>query len=419
MKIRDKDDELPKPFPRGSKLWFCYKHPITGKWLSTTTKCSVGKEVEATRFIAAFMKELASGVVPFVGPETVAAYAGTWLDKRTNASARDDRTRIEKHVLPRIGRMLLAEVKPRHIDDLVMALRGEGKLAPRTIRGIAGLLHTMFKRAVKEELIATNPVQMERGTLPKKVDKDPTWRPQAIYSRDEVERLISDPRILPDRHVLYGLKSVGGGMRHGEAARLRWRDYDTEAKPLGRIALGQTKSGVPREVPVHPTLAKLLAQWKLSGWEATFGRRPTTDDLIVPTRNMTERQPAEAQEALVHDLELLGLRVEAGQKRKRRGHDLRRSFITIARTDGAIDSWLRWITHGPSADMMDVYSTPPWEVLCREMAKVNIQLREGEEIVLSPEVLAECLQRQQSAKKRWKNKQTKATPTGFEPVLPA
>jgi hypothetical protein len=46
-------------------------------------------------------------------------------------------------------------------------------------------------------------------------------------------------------------------------------------EPLGALNLGETKSGVPRQVPVHPTLAKVLAQWKLSGWSSgTDANRP-------------------------------------------------------------------------------------------------------------------------------------------------
>jgi integrase len=229
---------------------------------------------------------------------------------------------------------------------------------------------------------------MERGTLPKKVDKDPTWRHEAIYTREEAELLVSDPRILVDRRVLYALKFLGGGMRHGEAASLTWRQYEQAAEPLGRINLGKTKSGAPREIPVHPTLAKILALWKLSGWEETYGRKPTADDLIVPTRNMTARKPAEAQEALIADLQLLELRVRAGKDRNRRGHDLRRTFVTLARTDGAIDGLLRWVTHGSSTDMMDLYTTPPWASLCAEVAKLKIELREGKLIELPAELLA-------------------------------
>ena len=386
---------------------------------------------------------------------TVAEYAEAWLKKRTNANAGDDRTRIEHHALPTLGPMRMDEVKPRHLRDLMLALRAAGRLAPRTIRQVSGLLHTMFKSAAIEEVIAANPVQYERGTLPKKVDKDPTWRHQAIYTRTEIEALISDTRILADRRMLYALKSLAA-LRHGEVAGLRWSQYDANAQPLGAINLGQTKSGVPRAVPVHPTLAKLLATWKLSGWSATYGRKPTAEDFIVPTRNMTEANPLgtardanESQRQLVADLSLLTFRTRAGKRMNRRGHDMRRTFITLARTDGAIDGLLRWVTHGPTSDMMDVYSSPPWAALCTEVGKLKIALREGALVMLdAPPAPARWLKTEDGRTARkdararssagWptggqrtsatRNSDPQplvaaallmATPTGFEPVLPA
>lgn len=409
-------------YARGGRLYMRVKgDSVPGKWDSKPTPFAVGQEREAKRYATKAQETIdarhASGATSTV--LTVRQFATQWLAKRTNVTAADDRARITNHVAPRIGSMAIADVKPKHIDDLIMALRDEGKLAPRTIRSISGLLHTMFKRALKEELIVVNPVQMERGILPKKVDKDPTWRHEAIYTRAEAERLLSDPRILADRRVLYALKFLGGGLRHSEAARLTWAQYDADAKPLGRIALGKTKSGVPREVPVHPTLAKVLAAWKLSGWNETYGRTPTPEDFIVPTRNMnsdnprgTARDATEAQRQLLADLELLGMRTKAGEKRKRRGHDLRRTFITLARTDGAIDGLLRWVTHGPSSDMMDVYSSPPWEALCAEVAKLKISLLDGALVPLATDLATGP----RSTTKRWRKV---ATPTGFEPVLPA
>lgn len=169
---------------------------------------------------------------------SVTEYAKAWLAKRTNVTAADDRTRINLHVLPVIGPMRMDEVKPQHLRDLMLALRAGGKLAPRTIRQVSGLLHTMFKSAKIEELIVSNPVDYERGVLPKIVDKDPTWRHEAIYTRGEIETVISDERILPDRRVLYALKSLAA-LRHGEAAPLRWSQYDAKASPLGAINLGR------------------------------------------------------------------------------------------------------------------------------------------------------------------------------------
>jgi hypothetical protein len=64
------------------------------------------------------------------------------------------------------------------------------------------------------------------------------------------------------------------------------------------------------------------------------------DEFIVSTRNMTERLCPEAQNTFRNDLELLGLR-------RRRGHDLRRTFITLAQVGGAHRDLLETITHGP------------------------------------------------------------------------
>src|SRR3569623_1473641 len=261
---------------------------------------------------------------------TVAEYAPLWIARRKQlglSTADTDDTRIRLHALPYIGLLRMNEVKPRHLRDLVFALRGSGKLAPRTILKPTGTLHTMFKAAYIEEIIDGNPCVFEPGVLPKKADADPDWRHQAVYTRDEVSSLLSDDRIPADRRMRYGLKCLAA-LRHTEAAQLTWSQIDSATKPLWRINLGKTKSGVPRAVPVHPTLQVMLATWKLSGWCNTYGRQPQPDDLVVPALTMNARASKEAQEALVGDLELLKLRVEAGERMNRRGHDLRRTFVS-------------------------------------------------------------------------------------------
>lgn len=361
-------------FARGKKL-YAKIQDVHDRWQQVATGLSVGQEAEAEQWIAERERKartMRANVGHHVGAHTVRSYAEHWLARRKTKTVRDDVTRLRKHVYPLLGDLLLADVRPRHARDLVMALRAAGALSPKTIRQVTGLLHTMFKSAKIEELVATNPIEFERGVLPAKVDADPTWRHEAIYERAELEQVIADQRLLADRRVLYGLKSLGA-LRHGEAARLTWAQYLADEVPLGAINLGETKAGVPRRIPAHPTLAAILADWWRFGWKATYGRAPELTDFVVPTRRFRPRAAAESQKQLIADLELLGLRTKAGKKRRRRGHDLRRAFITIARADGAIDSWLRWITHGPKAnEMLDVYSSPPWGVLCAEMAKVQL-----------------------------------------------
>jgi integrase len=299
--------------------------------------------------------------------------------------------------------MPIDEVRPRHIRDLVLTMRKDGALAPRSIRNVYGVLATMFRTAVADELILATPCALSRGILPKKVDKAPAWRATAIFTRPEVEQLISDARIPEDRRVLYALKGIAG-LRHTEAATLRWRQYDATLEPLGALNLEKTKTGVPRRIPVHPTLARLLAEWKLSGWERTYGRRPEADDIIVPTRNFTERPSSDSQRSLGLDLDTLKLR-------RRRGHDLRRTFVTLAQVDGARRDLLETITHGPRGDIINVYSSFPWPALCAEVAKLEVDVRGGQ--VIEAEFATEFATRQESARRRWGKG---ATPAGFESV---
>jgi hypothetical protein len=95
-------------------------------------------------------------------------------------------------------------------------------------------IHRMFKSAVIDEEIETNPVVVEKGVLPKNVDKDPAWRATAVFDRAEVVALISDPRLPEARRVLNALKALAA-VRHGEAAGLCWRDYLRACEPLGKL----------------------------------------------------------------------------------------------------------------------------------------------------------------------------------------
>ena len=93
------------------------------------------------------------------------------------------------------------------------------------------------------------------------------------------------------------------------------RSYDSKRKRVKG-----TKTGVVHVMPVHPTLATVLAMWKATGWPTRMGRAPEPDDLIIPTINETHRDVRKALEEFHEDLERLGLR-------KRRHYDPRRTFI--------------------------------------------------------------------------------------------
>ncbi len=117
----------------------------------------------------------------------------------------------------------------------------EKKLAPRTIRNIYGMLHTMFVDAKVEGLIVSNPCELPRDALPKRRDKDATWRASAVLVASEVERLISDERIPEDRRVVYAVLALAG-LRFGEAAALTWGSYDPTLASLGKLVVAASYS---------------------------------------------------------------------------------------------------------------------------------------------------------------------------------
>ncbi len=255
-------------------------------------------------------------------------------------------------------------------------------IAPRTVRHVYGTLRAMLNDAVADEVIDSNPCVLKKHELPEKKDKDRTWRRTAVFTREEVETIISasDDRIPEDRRTMYALMFLGA-MRFGEAAALTWRDYDATAKPLGRLVVEKsysskarkvkgTKTENPREMPVHATLAAILATWKLGGFERLTGHAAKPEELIVPSRRGAPRNVNHMLRRFHEDLERVGLR-------SRRQHDTRRTFISIARADGARPDILRWATHGPTGDIVDAYTTLPWPTLCEEVARVRLSLIEG------------------------------------------
>lgn len=373
-------------YVRGKRIWGRVKDE-RGKWISIPTPFNVGAEDQAKRFVSETQrtKDAKRRAAP-TGPLTVERFAERWLKERASRKLRafaDDKGRINNHVLPALGPLRLEEVRPHHFRDFVRALRKRDKLAPRTIRNVIGIAHAMFEDAVIDEVIPSNPCKLKRGEMPGKDDKDPEWRNAATYTLDEVQMLISDLRVPHERRVQYALKAIAG-LRHGEVAGLRWRHYDTAQRPLGLLLIatsydtGRTKTEVTRRVPVHPTLAGLLEQWRATGWEALHGKKPKPTDLVVPTRNLTPVAASDAVHALKYDLGKLGLRIEAGEHRDRGGHDLRAWFITSCQEAGAHRDLLRVVTHTAKGDIVSGYTRATWAALCAEVAKLQVQVISNE-----------------------------------------
>ncbi len=371
-----------------------------GSW-SAPISAKTDDEAEAEQFQRNVQAQMEAGHGPGGAPMTVAVFAEKWIKARIAdgvITGADDGSRIRRFLLPHIGAMRIEEVRPRHIIDWVRKLRrmkalvitgqikgkriykpGDKPIAPRTVRNTVTAVSAMFTDAVVEELISASPVVLRRKDLPKKRDDDPEWRVSAIFTLAELEQIISDQRIPWDRRVLYALFFLTSS-RFGEVAAMKWQHYDDKPRPLGRMTVAlsyntklktvkETKTQSPRTVPVHAVLAAILAEWKLTGFEQQFGRKPKDSDLIVPSREWRNRSVNHSLKKFHQDLERIDLR-------SRRQHDARRTFKTIAQNHGVNESRLGWITHGRPSSIDGQYDEPPWRQLCEVVLAMRIQRRD-------------------------------------------
>jgi integrase len=186
---------------------------------------------------------------------------------------------------------------------------------------------------------------------------------------------MTDARVPPDRQVLYALEHLTGA-RFSEIAAARWLAWDRKRKPLGCLSIAYSrdlysgrdkavKTGVPREVPVHPRLAKILADWWERGFKEHYGRPPTLDDRIVPTRGFKARDPRNNWTR--HDEDCTALEI-----RRTRQHDARRTFISALRNAGVPADVVNWITHGREQTVQGQYTEPAWKVLCDAVRNLPI-----------------------------------------------
>jgi integrase len=229
---------------------------------------------------------------------TIGQYAESWGSTRKNAYGSDERGVIRLHITgSEIAELRLDETTPMQVARWVQTLkRKPGRkgetMSDKTIANTLGVVYQVFESAIRSELVEKNPCSLERG----KLDRTPE-NEREPYTIAEALVLMRHHAIPWPIRVLNGLCLLTG-MRKGEAVARRWRDLDTSAGPLAALKIhdqydGQPlKTKRPRVTPIHPELATMLQAWASEGFELWTGRKPTPDDLIVPTTRTARRGPS-------------------------------------------------------------------------------------------------------------------------------
>lgn len=343
------------------------------------------------------------------GPEALAPlpaldeYAGAWWE-RWRAAGRwhrpqDPQRHLALYVLPELGRYRLDQLRPARVTEwhhgLLSTTSRRGRpLAPRTALHALRTLIALYDDALEElddPRLLRNPARI-RHPVPSR--DAPGWdRRRRAFTSEEASTVLGCPLIPVERRVLYALELFTGA-RFGELAALRWRDLEPRG-PLwclhlwrswdsaGQGAEGRgtlhdwTKTGVDREVPVHPTLWRILAVWATHHYPALYQRQAAGEALIIPRRitrgerrgEVTHRDASASRHQQSRDLALAGIR-------DLRQHDWRKTLATLAPADGADREVIERLTHLSRRDQFARYMETHWSRVCAEITKLRIPVPE-------------------------------------------
>ena len=206
--------------------------PITGtpRRMSRTVK---GTEADAERALAQMLLEV--GRLPAGGKLTVKEYL---LDlylprvRRRRETVTGYRTKIENHVIPKLGDIQLNELEPWVLEDWLAEI--EQSMSARSALNVYRVLCTALNRAVKWKRLQANPLLAVDAPKPEERDVN------TLSAKDVVAYLeaFRDHRLEP-----LVIVAVYTGLRPCELCALSWSDIDfTAGEVRVRRGLHEEKS---------------------------------------------------------------------------------------------------------------------------------------------------------------------------------
>jgi integrase len=199
-------------------------------------------------------------------------HAEDWLEKtagqtRSPNTVYEYRSRLARHVFPRLGNKPLGKIRTRDIEAVLADAIAKG-LSRETVLGIRKAMGAVFSDAVRDKFLKHNPVTRAkmRGLPPKRKAKAPTSEEvRALYQA--IPKAAGEAATELGRVLLILMLT---GARIGEVLAMRWDHVDLvdgtwelqdtlSRDQQGRTAFAsQTKTGDGRIVVLLPEVVQVL-----------------------------------------------------------------------------------------------------------------------------------------------------------------
>jgi len=324
VKVTNKDQKIPdselKGFcfrvrPSGAKSWIIrYRFHGAGK------VHTLGKYGELTPAQARTMaQERLAMVRQDIDPNhqrtarrealTLASFAIEYFKyaetHKTAANVNNQQGQFKNHILPKLGKKKLEDIKSKDIGNLHRALHEKKTTANRVL----ALISHMFTIAIEWDYVKDNPAT--------KVKKFPENKRIRYLSKEELIRLYEAMDNHPNKQGVDIVRMLLlTGARSGEVFEMQWSGVNWEVQQWVKVA-AETKSGKDHIVPLNaPTLLlldEIRQQQKLDGGNSSF---------VFPSPSKNED---EARDSIKRFFE--GLIEQAGIK-DCHVHDLRHTYAS-------------------------------------------------------------------------------------------
>lgn len=200
-----------------------------------------------------------------------------WLPSQASkelrgASMAQYRLAVRAWLVPHVGGVVVSALTPKIVNDLITTLKttrtsaGRDGLSPRTVQLAIGVLKSACSWAVRNELLARNPVAA--------IAQPRADRPEMkAWSVDEARQFLG--AVKDDRLSWAWTLALTRGLRRGELCGLKWEDFDLERGTLrinrARVTVeGRPVDSLPktaagrRSVPLDASLEPILRALRTS-----------------------------------------------------------------------------------------------------------------------------------------------------------
>ncbi|MCB5226222.1 tyrosine-type recombinase/integrase [Alishewanella sp. 16-MA] len=188
-----------------------------------------------------------------------------WYLKRLEAEKVKSKSRrngatsaIKKHLLPRLGKLFIADVKKITIDEMLMLPLQKASLKTSTIKQYFAILKRVFASAAELELITINPMlsMQFKDHVQKRIEPK-----MGSLMVSDIGRVASHFITLPEPAKTMLMLMLMFATRIGETRQLRWNYIDFDAGQItipGRI----TKTGVTHNLPLTEFSVAILKAYQ-------------------------------------------------------------------------------------------------------------------------------------------------------------